>query len=186
MSPFPPDAGVTLPDGDLWVFGYGSLMWKPGFPYIEVCAARIQGYHRALCVWSWVYRGTQAKPGLVVGLDIGGSCVGRAFRVRAADKHTAANYLYAREMVTSVYVPRLMHIRLGDNRRVTALTFVADRTHAQYAGKLTAAAAAEVVRHACGKSGANSEYVAQTVTHLDELGITDSLLHQVDKLVNDH
>lgn len=175
---------LALPDGDLWVFGYGSLMWRPGFPHVNVRAARLYGYHRALCVWSWVYRGTRTNPGLVLGLDLGGSCLGRAFCVREADKHAAANYLYKREMVTRVYVPILAPIHLEDGRRVVALTFTTDRTHSQYAGKLTADEAAATVSRAHGQSGPNTAYVANTVQHLDELGIGDSLLHQVHTLIN--
>ncbi|MFQ5995360.1 MAG: gamma-glutamylcyclotransferase [Acidiferrobacterales bacterium] len=175
---------LHLPEGDLWVFGYGSLMWKPGFPYVEALPARLHGYHRALCVWSWVYRGTQDKPGLVLGLDRGGSCVGRAFRVRAKDKQATADYLYQREMVTAVYVPVLVPVRLDDTRRVTALVFIADRSHPQYAGDLSAEKAANVVRRAHGEGGPNADYIANTVAHLDELGIADNLLHEVDALVN--
>jgi cation transport protein ChaC len=177
-------AALTLPRGDLWVFGYGSLMWKPGFPHAEVRAARIHGYHRALCVWSWVYRGTQANPGLVVGLDTGGSCVGRAFRVVPAHKGATVQYLYQREMVTRVYVPVLAPVRLDNGRQVKALTFIVDRTHAQYAGKLGAEQAAVTIRRARGKGGANTDYIANTVAHLDELGIADSLLHEIHALLN--
>ncbi len=174
---------TKLPAGDLWVFGYGSLMWRPGFPYVDLQAARIHGYHRTLCVWSWVYRGTQSKPGLVLGLDMGGSCIGRAFRVTAANKIDAVNYLYEREMVTAVYVPTFVPVRLKSQRQVTALTFVVDRAHVQYAGKLSAEEAAEAVLRACGRSGDNTDYIANTVQHLDELGIRDRLLHRVDAIV---
>ena len=175
---------LHLPEGDLWVFGHGSLMWKPGFPYVEALPARLHGYHRALCVWSWVYRGTQDKPGLVLGLDRGGSCVGRAFRVQAKEKQAVADYLYRREMVTAVYVPVLVPVRLDDARRVTALVFIADHSHPQYAGDLSVEKAATVVRRARGEGGANADYIANTVAHLDELGIADKLLHEVDALVN--
>lgn len=168
-----------LPAGDLWVFGYGSLMWKPGFAHAEVRAARICGYHRALCVRSWVYRGTPEVPGLVVGLDRGGSCIGRAFRVPAADKHAVADYLYERELATNVYLPKLVPVQLDNGQRVLALTFIVDRTHAQYAGRLSVEEATEIVRHAYGRNGPNTEYILHTVAHLDELGIDDSLLHQV-------
>jgi glutathione-specific gamma-glutamylcyclotransferase len=170
---------LQLPASDLWVFGYGSLMWKPGFAHIEVRAARICGYHRALCVRSWVYRGTPAVPGLVVGLDRGGSCIGRAFRVPATDKDAVANYLYERELATNVYLPKLVPVQLDDGRRVSALTFIVDRMHAQYAGRLSVEEATEIVRHAYGRNGPNTEYILHTVAHLDELGIADSLLHRV-------
>lgn len=171
-----------LPDGDLWVFGYGSLMWRPGFGYLEMHSARLHGYHRALCVWSWVHRGCREQPGLVFGLDRGGSCVGRVFRVAAAHKDSAAHYLYEREMVTSVYVPRLLPVNL-EERTVTALTFGIDRRHPQYAGKLDPRRAAAVVGQAVGRSGPNREYLLNTVLHLRELGIRDAGLERVAALV---
>lgn len=173
---------LTLPDGDMWVFGYGSVMWRPGFPHRENRRARVHGYHRALCVWSWVHRGTRERPGLVLGLDLGGSCLGRAFRVAAADKAAVADYLYSRELVTPAYLAVLVPLRV-DGRQVRALTFIVDRTHPQYAGKLSPETAAQTVRHAVGHSGANVDYVASTVGHLDELGIPDSPLHRVHALL---
>ncbi len=170
--------------GDLWVFGYGSLMWKPGFPHLEARPARLHGYHRSLCVRSWVYRGTPQTPGLVLGLDWGGSCIGRAFRVAEADKPSAVDYLYQRELVTDVYVPKLTAARLDDGRVMTMLTFAVDRRHAQYAGRLGIVEAAEIVRHASGRNGPNVDYIMHTVAHLDELGIADSLLHRVQALLS--
>lgn len=169
---------LTLPAGDMWVFGYGSVMWRPGFAFLDSRPARLFGYHRALCVWSWVHRGTQQAPGLVLGLDAGGSCIGRAFRVAAAEKQAVAEYLYGRELVTPAYIAMLHPVYLG-RQRVTALAFKVDRQHDQYAGKLSPATAAAVVRDARGVSGANPDYVASTVAHLDELGIPDSPLHAV-------
>ena len=154
-------------------------MWKPGFPHREARPARIHGYHRSLCVRSWVYRGTRENPGLVLGLDWGGSCLGRAFRVAESDKRSAVDYLYRRELVTSVYVPKLARVRLDDGRAMAMLTFAVDRKHVQYAGRLGVEEAAEIIRHACGKNGPNVDYIRHTVTHLDELGIADSLLHRV-------
>lgn len=180
------DPELALPPGDLWVFGYGSVMWRPGFPHRDSRRARVFGYHRALCVWSWVHRGTRERPGLVLGLDAGGSCLGRAFRVDAADKDEVAHYLYSRELVTPAYpyVAALVPLRI-DCVAVRALTFIVDRTHPQYAGKLTPEAAAATVRHAVGHSGANADYVASTVGHLDQLGIPDSPLHRVHALLRD-
>lgn len=177
VHPLPP-----LPDGDLWVFGYGSLMWRPGFDFLEMHTARVHGYHRSLCVWSWEHRGTQQKPGLVFGLDLGGACIGRLFRVAETDKTAVADYLYAREMVTPVYRPGLKRIRLPD-RTVTALTFTIDRRHAQYAGRLEPFVAAAAVREAIGYSGPNWEYVLNTLAHLRELGIRDRYLEQLALLI---
>ena len=173
---------LLLPAGDLWVFGYGSLMWRPGFEYRDVQPARLYGYHRALCVWSWVHRGTREQPGLVFGLDAGGSCVGRAFRIPAAAKQAVVEYLYAREMVTAVYIPRLHTVRLAGTA-VTALCFVVDRRHRQYAGRLDVEQAASVVATAQGQSGANRDYLCNTVDHLEELGIREPSLIRIRNLL---
>jgi len=170
---------LAAPAGDLWVFAYGSLMWNPGFRYQEVYRAQVYGYHRALCVWSWVYRGTPREPGLVLGLDTGGSCVGRAFRVVQRDKRAALAYLYEREMISNIYRPLLCGLRLSDHRTVTGLTFQVDRGHPQYAGKLSAERAAATICDARGRNGPNTDYVINTVAHLDELGLRDPLLSRV-------
>lgn len=167
----------------MWVFGYGSLMWKPGFPHGEARPAHIHGYHRALCVWSWVHRGTRARPGLVLGLDRGGSCVGVAHRVAAADRDAAVRYLYARELVTHVYVPVVRSIRIERVGIAAALTFVVDRGHDQYAGRLSAAHAARTIRNARGRSGPNPEYFANTLVHLEALGIGCPRLTEIARLL---
>ena len=165
----------TLPGGDIWVFGYGSLLWHAGFAHTDVCAARIHGFHRALCVWSWVHRGTRRNPGLVLGLDRGGSCTGRLFRVAAANRQAVLAYLAAREMVTPVYVPTRCQALVA-GRRVAALTFTVDRSHPQYAGRLTLARARNVVRRSAGLGGANRDYIAQTVDQLLDIGVRDRFL----------
>jgi len=160
---------------DLWVFGYGSLIWRPGFPYQEAVAARLAGFHRSLCVYSHVHRGTPEQPGLVFGLDRGGSCRGRAFRVAAADREATLAYLREREQATAVYREHLASVRLEDQtgRRVPALVFVVDRDHPQYAGRLDAERQLELVMQGIGQSGINRDYVVSTVTALGELGIRD-------------
>src|SRR5580658_5621769 len=127
--------------GELWVFGYGSLMWRPGFAHIERVPARLVGLHRALCVFSFVHRGTPERPGLVLGLDRGGMCRGIAYRVAAAARAETVAYLRAREQVTSVYLEAMRRIELEDQprRQVRALCYTVDRSHAQYAGRLTLA-----------------------------------------------
>ena len=174
---------VPLPAGDLWVFGYGSLMWRPDFPFLECRVARLFGYHRALCVWSWHHRGSPESPGLVLGLDSGGSCVGHAYRVAARHRAEVWCYLRDREMVTPVYVPHGVDVH-HDGGRQRALTFLVDRDHPQYAGKLEATAAARVVRHSRGNSGANPDYVSDAVRHLDELGIHDPRLRRIHAIVS--
>ena len=126
--------------GDLWVFGYGSLMWRPGFDFVERVDARLIGAHRALCVYSFVHRGTPERPGLVLGLDRGGACRGIAFRVAAAKRAETVAYLRAREQVTMVYREFVRPVRLKTNpeRAVPALCYMVDRSHPQYAGRLDA------------------------------------------------
>jgi cation transport protein ChaC len=168
---------------DFWVFGYGSLMWRPGFAHVETARARLHGFRRSLCVYSWVHRGSEARPGLVLGLDRGGSCVGLAFRVPGELRDEVIAYLSERELVTSVYVERHLPIRLEYGATVTALCYVVDRTHRQYAGRLTVEEAARVVRGGIGQSGRNEDYLFNTVDHLRALGIRDHWLEGVAALV---
>lgn len=168
---------------EFWVFAYGSLMWRPGFAFVESAPARLHGYHRALCIWSIRYRGTPERPGLVMGLDRGGSCVGRAYRVAPAEWPPVLEYLTAREMPTNAYEPRDLPIRLKDGRRVSAYGYVARHGHVQYAGRLSDAAAAEIVRGAAGSEGPAIEYLSNTVEQLRELGIRGGALHRVRELV---
>jgi cation transport protein ChaC len=168
--------------GDLWVFGYGSLMWRPGFEFLEMHRARLYGYHRAFCVYSWVHRGTKERPGLVLGLDRGGSCIGRLFRVAAREADAVVRYLDEREMVTGVYVPVEGRVRF-EGRDVRARTYIADRGHAQYAGKLPVEAQARLVAGAVGQSGVNRDYVLNTVAHLETMGIADGPLHRLAALL---
>jgi glutathione-specific gamma-glutamylcyclotransferase len=169
--------------GDFWVFGYGSLMWNPGFAHEEAVKARLYGYHRALCIKSRHYRGTPERSGLVMGLDRGGSCVGMAFRVAARDEAGVIDYLHQREMISYVYRNLRLGIRTGDGRKVTAMTFVADQKHEQFAGHLSAEEAAKIVRGAHGSAGPNEEYVFNTLTHLREIGISDPWLESVGRLI---
>ncbi len=179
-------SAMTLPDadftsGELWVFGYGSLMWRPGFAFAEQVPARLIGEHRALCVYSFVHRGTPEHPGLVLGLDRGGACRGIAFRI--ADEHRMATvaYLREREQVTSVYreVKRSVWLQDDARRRVSALAYVVNRGHVQYAGRLSAEEQLHHVRQGHGRSGANRDYVISTVQALEAQGCRDRPLHQL-------
>jgi cation transport protein ChaC len=165
--------------GDFWVFGYGSLMWHPGFAHVETRKAKLHGYRRALCIHSHVHRGTSEKPGLVLGLDRGGSCVGLAFRVPEALREEVVSYLRERELVTNVYEERWLRIRMMDGTWQPALCYVVDRNHEQYAGQLDEARAAGIVREASGNSGANIDYVINTLEHMKALGIHDRWLEAV-------
>lgn len=161
---------------ELWVFGYGSLIWRPGFPYVERRLARLAGMHRALCVYSWVHRGTRDRPGLVLGLDRGGTCLGIAFRVAPERWEGVVAYLREREQVTSVYLERMREVRFADGSAATALTYLVDRAHGQYAGKLDEDAQFRIVAEAHGQSGDNRSYVINTAAHLAELGVPDGPL----------
>ena len=164
---------------DFWVFGYGSLMWNPGFDSLERLPATMHGVHRALCVSSWVHRGTQECPGLVLGLDRGGSCRGVAFRIAQAEQENVLDYLRQRELVTSVYLERWRKTRLADGGEVSALVYVVDRQHPQYAGRMPDEDIASIVRKTEGKSGRNLDYVINTITHLRESGVHDPHLEAV-------
>jgi len=158
------------------VFAYGSLMWRPGFEFAERHRAFVRGYHRSLCVYSHVHRGTKNRPGLVLGLDRGGSCNGVAFRVEGAAAEATRAYLRAREQVTLVYREVSLRSRLADGRIVMALCYVADRSHAQYAGRLERPELIRLVAQGEGVSGKNTDYVKSTQAHLAELSIRDTTL----------
>jgi cation transport protein ChaC len=169
--------------GEFWVFGYGSLMWRPGFEHSEKIRAKISGYRRSLCIVSRVHRGTPEKSGLVLGLDRGGSCVGVAFRVDAGVSGDVIAYLRERELVTNAYIERVLPARLADGRQIRALTYVVDRRHPQYAGALHPEEAATRVIGRVGQSGSNEEYVFNTIDHLKALGIRDHWLEGVARLI---
>jgi cation transport protein ChaC len=165
--------------GELWVFGYGSLMWRPGFPFLDKVEARLIGAHRALCVYSMFHRGTPERPGLVLGLDRGGACRGIAFRVAAAERARTVAYLRAREQVTTVYRECIRRVWLkGEAERpVPALCYMVDRSHPQYAPKLPLDQQLHHVRQGHGQSGANRDYVVATVAALESLGMWETELH---------
>lgn len=166
---------------DMWIFGYGSLMWRPGFDHVESQHALLRGAHRSLCVYSYVHRGTEQKPGLVLGLDTGGSCRGIAFRVDSASADATIDYLRSREQVTMVYREALRRVELldGSKRKIQAVCFLVDRMHRQYAGRLPVSKQAELVARGRGVSGDNVEYVVNTLSHLDEMGLRELALQQV-------
>ncbi len=165
--------------GDLWIFAYGSLMWRPGFDFLARHPARLIGAHRALCVYSFVHRGTPEKPGLVLGLDRGGNCRGIAYRVAVEKRDDTIKYLREREQVTMVYRETHRAIWLDDDlqTRVTALCYMVDRGHEQYAGRLTPDQQLHYVRQGQGRSGVNRDYVLDTVKEIDAQGYRDSRLH---------
>ncbi len=171
----------NLPAGDPWIFGYGSLMWNPGFDFKEQVPAVTYGFHRAFCVSSFLYRGTPQKPGLVLGLDRGGSCRGLAFNIRRADAEQVLTYLWQREMITGIYEPRFIRLQVltGDRPYVSGLAFVADPRHPQYIGGLALPDMVKRISEACGQSGDCRDYLTRTVAHLDQLGIPDGPIHRL-------
>lgn len=166
---------------DLWVFGYGSLMWRPGFDFRERVEARLTGAHRSLCVYSFVHRGTPEQPGLVLGLDRGGACNGIAFRVASADRAKTIAYLRAREQVTAVYRESVRRVVLKGEpaRTAPALCYMVDRGHPQYAGRLSLEEQLHHILQGHGQSGPNRDYVVATVGAMEALGIRESELHQL-------
>jgi len=164
---------------DLWVFGYGSLMWEPGFPHVEVRHARLFGWHRRLCLLSVRNRGTAERPGLVLAADRGGSCHGLVFRVAAEHVDETRTYLWERELSTDAYRPVHVRVWFGPGEAVTALTFVARPEHQQYLRTEDPEYAAALVVQGQGMLGTSLEYLRNVVRHLDEIGIADGPLHHV-------
>jgi glutathione-specific gamma-glutamylcyclotransferase len=164
---------------NLWVFAYGSLMWRPGFDFLECRHARLVGAHRALCVYSFVHRGTPERPGLVLGLDRGGNCRGIAYRVAAAKRSATIDYLRAREQVTRVYRETWRTVWLDDDpqQSVQALCYMVDRGHRQYAGRLPLERQLHFVRQGHGRSGNNRDYVLAAVKEIERQGYRDKDLH---------
>ncbi len=162
--------------GTYWVFGYGSLIWNPGFRYVGQRLALLRGAHRSLSIVSHHHRGTVERPGLVFGLTRGGSCRGMAFEVAAEDWTEVRAYLEEREQVTAVYRDVMRPVALDDGRRVPALTFVVDEGHVQFAGTLTTEQQLAMIRAGVGISGRNVDYVLNTARHLEQLGIHDRAL----------
>jgi cation transport protein ChaC len=178
----------SVPRGGLWIFGYGSLMWSPGFRYSIRTVGLVHGYHRAPCILSHRYRGTPRRPGLVMGLCRGGSCWGMAFRVAAGRERRVLNALWKREMMNRVYVPRFLKVRLrrpgrgassGRNRVVRALAFVADPDHRQYVRELDLHSRARLVAQGVGERGRCVDYVRNTLEHMARLELRDPHLERV-------
>jgi glutathione-specific gamma-glutamylcyclotransferase len=179
---------MSAADHDLWVFGYGSLMWRPGFAFVEARRARVIGYRRCFCIHSVHHRGTPQRPGMVLGLDRGGACSGIVYRVRAENAAETIAYLRSREQVNGVY--REAHlpaeITEGENREVTALAYIVERAHPSYAGQLPLVRQARLIRGAQGISGVNLDYLISTLHHLAELGIREPELERILALIGPH
>jgi cation transport protein ChaC len=168
---------------DLWVFGYGSLIWKPDFEYAERRPAKVLGWHRALKMWSRVNRGTPDCPGLVFGLLSGGSCQGVVFRIHKADGTAVLEQLWAREMLLGVYDPRWLPCRTPHGP-VKALAFTLSRKSPSHTGVLTEEQYRRIFRDACGKYGTTLDYAARTLDELKRHNIRDRHLERLLKLVS--
>lgn len=173
-----------MSDGEArWVFGYGSLMWRPGFPFAERAAATLHGRRRAFCIYSVHHRGTYEKPGLVLGLAPGGATRGVAYRVAEADWAETYAYLLEREQPTETYIEARAAIRLADGRREQCLVFLSDTRHAQWAGALSLERQAELISHSVGLSGPNVDYLRDLVAHLEHAGVRDQGMTRLLALV---
>lgn len=173
------DALAAWREGDdVWVFGYGSLIWRPEFEFVERRIALLRGHHRALCLWSRVNRGTPESPGLVFGLDRGGSCRGVVYRLAGAQVPTFFPKLWDREMSTGAYVPRWITCQT-DKGPVQALVFVMDRKGDAYIRGLPRAELLTIVRRATGRYGPCSDYVLDTDRALCAAGIQDRQLRAI-------
>jgi len=172
----------------MWVFGYGSLVWNPGFEAKEKVIATLGDYARSFCMRSIHHRGTDDNPGLVLALDAhpGAACEGVAFCVHDGQEQAVLDYLRERELISSAYLERNLAINLSDGRRVTAVTYIVDPDHVQYCGNLPLEEQAGIIAHAVGGRGPNTEYLYNTSAHLTELGIHDDdlawLVHRVRTL----
>ncbi|MDO9708945.1 gamma-glutamylcyclotransferase [Paracraurococcus lichenis] len=180
------DAATPLdPDGHLYVFGYGSLIWKPGFVHASSHPALLRGFHRRFCLWSRHYRGSPEAPGLVLGLDRGGACRGLCFRVAAKDAPAVLDYLDARENLSGeeVYDRRLLPVRLLDSgREVRAVAYVVRRAHAHYC-RPAAEEAARAIARGIGQAGPNRDYLLNTLAHLRAMGVRDAALDRIAALL---
>ncbi|WP_299624806.1 gamma-glutamylcyclotransferase [uncultured Tateyamaria sp.] len=159
----------------MWVFGYGSLLWNPGFDVAEEVMARLPGYARSFCMRSIHHRGSEAKPGLVLALDEveGAECHGVALRVAPGTEDATLAYLRERELVSAAYLEKMLNVTLSNGEAVTAVTYVIDVEHVQYCGGLPLEEQARIIAHAHGGRGPNSEYLYNTADHLHALGVAD-------------
>lgn len=171
----------------LWVFGYGSLMWNPGFEAAERQLATLPGFARTFCMWSIHHRGTEDDPGLVLALDPHPDqvCRGLAFRVADERAEETIAYLRERELISSAYLEEQHDVDLDDGRRVRAVTYVIDTAHRQYCGGMPLERQADIIAHATGGRGPNTEYLWNTVAHLEELGIEDAELEWLARRVRE-
>lgn len=159
----------------MWVFGYGSLLWNPGFSVAHSVIATLDDYARSFCMRSIHHRGTEADPGLVLALDEvqGARCSGIALAVQGGEEAQTLEYLRERELISSAYLEKDLSITLANGQRVTAVTYVIDPHHVQYCGGLPLEEQAQIIARAVGGRGPNTEYLFNTTSHLAEIGLRD-------------
>ena len=159
----------------LWVFGYGSLIWNPGFAWTRRVTARLDGFHRSFCMRSIHHRGTIDAPGLVLALDAaaGAHCAGVAFEIAPQIAEETLEYLRARELISAAYLETVQPLTLEGGARVEAVAYIIDRAHAQYCGGLPLEEQAQIIARAAGGQGRNRDYLHQTARHLSDLGLAD-------------
>jgi cation transport protein ChaC len=168
----------------VWVFGYGSLIWNPCFHFVERRVVTVAGWHRRFCLWTSIGRGTPDRPGLMLGLEPGGSCRGVAFRIGEAEVESELDIVWRREMVTAAYRPTWVTAR-GEGETLRAIAFTINRAHPRYAGRLPAARIVEALATARGPVGPCCEYLFNTVAHLEELGVPDRRLRALCRAVRE-
>ena len=176
------------PARDLWIFGYGSLMWRPGFAYVRRAHARLDGFHRGFRLYSMHHRGSIDRPGLVLGLDRGGTCEGMAYLIAPELAHATHAYLTEREQVSGAYREAWLPVTLlaEPHEHVMALAYLVERRHPNYAGRLTVGEQAHLIRGARGVSGNNLDYLLNTLAHLSALGIREPELARVAAIAGPH
>jgi cation transport protein ChaC len=167
---------------DIWLFGYGSLIWNPILHFEERHVAKLHGYHRRFCLWSHVGRGSLQKPGLVLGLDIGGSCRGVVFRIRAEHARNELRLLWRREMVLGSYCPRWLKVTTGEHE-LSAIAFIVNRNHPSYAGRLPLETVLKTMVGTRGYLGTPAEYLHETVRGLLAHGVRDAYLMEIRKRI---
>ena len=167
-----------------WIFGYGSLIWKPDFDFAERRIGAVRGYHRQFCFWVKRFRGTPEAPGLMLGLEPGGVCRGVAYRLHEHGEQDTLRRIWAREMLAGIYMPRWVDVQT-DGGTVQAITFTINRRHERYAGKLPDDKVVDALAQACGHVGSCADYLMETVAHLEELGIRDRHLWRLQHMVAD-
>jgi cation transport protein ChaC len=178
---------AELPKGeDVWLYAYGSLIWSPMIEFAERRHAHLYGYHRQFSMWSKIGRGTPEFPGLTLALEPGGSNKGVAFRIPIKDVEQELKIIWNREMISGSYVPKVVKLRTEKEtgyESVKAIAFIMNRTHESYAGKLAPETVANTIAHAEGPLGKCADYLFNTVTHLNELGLDDYKLSKLAYMV---